>query len=196
MMRVQPKGNWFFPVSLALLLGGVSFWLDRITDVKTVEIPLSPNEPKYEIKSIEGERFDTAGRRSETITAQRAWQFPQQTVIHIARPTLLLYDQGRLLYSLKADEALYHSDNKQVDLMRNVMWHKNSRGDEPEASLQTSKLWVDTQTQVVKTNAPVQYQYGLSHGSANGFEYSKTHKFLNLPSRVKAIIYDPKKPSS
>ena len=40
MSVVQARGNWLFPMVLAIGLGAISFWLDRITEVKTVEIPL------------------------------------------------------------------------------------------------------------------------------------------------------------
>jgi lipopolysaccharide export system protein LptC len=40
----------------------------------------------------------------------------------------------------------------------------------------------------------VAYQYGDSHGTAKGVQYNHQQGFLNLPSRVKAIIYDPKNP--
>ena len=48
MSVVQARGNWLFPMVLAIGLGAISFWLDRITEVKTVEIPLNPKEPKYQ----------------------------------------------------------------------------------------------------------------------------------------------------
>ncbi|PIT51163.1 LPS export ABC transporter periplasmic protein LptC [Snodgrassella alvi] len=191
MSVLRSRSNWAFPLILAVALGGISFWLDRITEVKMVEVPLNPKEPKYEISMINGERFDEHGQMSETIHATAARQFPQQTVIYIDNPDMSLYKNGAELYRVKATTGQYYTDSRKVDLLGQVMWHKKSVGDEPEGQLQTSVLHVDTQTQVIKTDAPVTYQYGMSRGTSQGFEYDKQRGFLNLPARVKAIIYDP-----
>ena len=44
---IKTRGNWFFPLILALLMGSVSVWLDRVSQVSTEEIALNPSEPKY-----------------------------------------------------------------------------------------------------------------------------------------------------
>ncbi|WP_066568687.1 LPS export ABC transporter periplasmic protein LptC [Snodgrassella sp. CFCC 13594] len=191
---IRNRSNWFFPLCLAVVLGGVTFWLDKVTEVQTVEVALNPNEPKYTIDGIAGERFNRSGQRDQSIIAERAWQYPKQNEIHFSRPDLTLYDQGHALYRIRANEGLYRSDNKQIDLNQNVVWHKNSRPNEPEAELTTSQLTVDTQSQSVYTDAPISYLYGASHGTATGFVYHKQRGFLNLNSRIKAIIYDPKNP--
>lgn len=189
----QNRSNWLFPLVLAVVLGGVSFWLDRISDVKTIEIPLNPSEPKYIINTIHGERFDEQGRLNEYIVASSAHQFPQQSVVYIAQPDLTIYADGAPLYYIKAQQGQYHTDSRLIDLIDQVSWYKNARPGDPEAQLDTRILHVDPKTQTVKTDAPVSYQYGLSHGTAQGFEYNKQRGFLNLDSRVRAIIYDPKK---
>lgn len=193
MSVVQARGNWLFPMVLAIGLGAISFWLDRITEVKTVEIPLNPKEPKYQVEGISAQRFDRQGQLSETINAAAARQFPQQSVIYIDKPDMHLYKDGVDLYHITANQAQYFTDSRKVDLMDDVSWHKNAVNNEPEGQLNTSLLHIDTQTQSAKTDAPVKYQYGLSQGSSVGFEYDKQRGFLNLPARVKAIIYDPKK---
>ncbi|MCX8746799.1 LPS export ABC transporter periplasmic protein LptC [Snodgrassella sp. B3800] len=191
MSVLRSRGNWAFPLILAVALGGVSFWLDRITEVKTVEIPLNPKEPKYVINTIHGERFDDNGQLSESIQASAARQFPQQTVIYIDNPDMSLYKNGTELYRIQAKSGQYYTDSRKVDLLGQVNWLKHQVGDEPEGQLQTSILHVDTQTQVIKTDAPVAYRYGMSSGTSQGFEYDKQRGFLNLPARVRAIIYDP-----
>ena len=188
---IRSRSNWAFPLILAVALGGISFWLDRITDIKTVEVPLNPKEPKYVINLIDGERYDEHGQLSETIHATAARQFPQQTVIYVDNPNMGLYTNGAELYRIKANTGQYYTDSRKVDLLGQVIWHKNPIGNEPAGQLETSVLHVDTQTQVIKTDAQVSYQYGISRGTSQGFEYDKQRGFLNLPARVKAIIYDP-----
>lgn len=193
MSSFHSRGNWLFPLILAIGLGGISFWLDQITEIKTVEIPLNPKEPKYLIESVSAERFNKQGQLSETIKAAAARQFPQQSVIYIDKPDMHLYKDGKDLYHITANQAQYYTDSRKVDLMDDVSWYKYALSDEPEGQLNTSILHIDTQTQSANTDAPVKYQYGLSQGTSLGFKYDKQRGFLNLPARVKAIIYDPHK---
>ena len=190
----KPRGSWFFPLILALLMGGVSFWLDRVSQVPTEEIALNPDEPKYQINGISAERFDEQGLLRESLTATRAWQLPQQNIININTPQLTLLRQGIPQYQVSSALAQYHIDTRQVVFSDNVVLHKNAQNNEAEGMLNTSRLTVDTVSQSASTTAAVDYRYGLSHGSAVGFEYNHEQGFLNLSSRVKAIIYDPKKP--
>ncbi|MDF7676744.1 LPS export ABC transporter periplasmic protein LptC [Neisseriaceae bacterium ESL0693] len=192
MSTIRSRSNWIFPLILAIGMGGISFWLDRITDIKTVEMPLNPTEPKYIIKDIQGEQFDEEGNIHQTMIATQAQQFPQQSVIYIDNPDINLYAEAAPLYHITAKTGQYHTDSRQIDLIDDVSWHKNARPHEPEAQLNTSILHIDTQTQSARTSAPIEYTYGLSHGTAQGFEYNKQQGFLNLDSRVRAIIYDPK----
>ncbi len=190
----KPRGTWLFPLILALLMGGVSFWLDRVSQIDIVEAPLDPNQPKYQIDGIAGERFDQNGALAESLSARRAWQLPQQTVVHIDAPQLTLLEAGTPLYQVSARQANYHTDSRQVVFAGDVVLDKRARGQEPAGVLRTSRLTVDTTDQSARTDAPVQYRYGLSHGSAVGVEYNRERGFLNLSSRIKATIYDPKQP--
>lgn len=192
MSILHSRSNWIFPLILAIGMGGVSFWLDRITDIKTVEIPLNPTEPKYVINDVKGEQFDEQGNLHQTMTATHVQQFPKQSVIYIDNPDLTLYSDAIPLYHITAKNGRYYTDSRDIDLIDDVSWHKNARPDEPAAQLNTSILHIDTRTQSAKTSAPIQYSYGLSHGTAQGFEYNKQQGFLNLDSRIRAIIYDPK----
>lgn len=191
---IKTRGNWFFPLILALLMGSVSVWLDRVSQVSTEEIALNPSEPKYRINGISAERFDADGLPGENLTATAAWQLPQQNIVNIDNPQLTLLRQGKPQYQVSSALAQYHTDSREVVFSDNVVLHQSADGSGNEGILNTSSLTVDTATQTAKTDAKVDYRYGLSHGSAVGFEYNKERGFLNLSSRVKAIIYDPNKP--
>ena len=97
---IKTRGNWFFPLILALLMGSVSVWLDRVSQVSTEEIALNPSEPKYRINGISAERFDADGLPSENLTATAAWQLPQQNIVNIDNPQLTLLRQGKPQYQV------------------------------------------------------------------------------------------------
>lgn len=186
------RSAWLFPCVLAVVLGGVSFWLDRVSQVETEEIALDPNEPKYRIGGIHGERFDENGLIRERLRAETAWQLPENPTVHIGQPELHLFEGGILQYQVKAATAAYHTDTRQVTFDTDVVLQQTARNGQSEGWLRTQNLTVDTVTQTARTQSAVQYRYGLSHGSAVGFEYNRGQGFLNLSSRIKATIYDPR----
>lgn len=189
---MKSRGTWFFPLILATVMGGISFWLDRVSQIETVPIELNPHEPKYRINGIHGERFDSQGLLSERLSATSAWQLPTQPVVYIDNPQLMLLAHGKPLYQVSSTSAQYDTDSRQVVFLDKVLLYKSATANQAEAMLRTDKLTVDTQSQTAHTDASVDYRYGLSEGSAVGFEYNKDKGFLNLSSRIKAIIYDPK----
>lgn len=190
-MTAKWRSNWLFPLFLAAVLGAASVWLDRVSDVRVEEVPLNPDEPKYQMDTIHAERFDENGKLKEQLSASHAEQFPNQQVIHFTLPDLQLYDQGNPVYRVAAKQAHYDSDTRRVDFEQNVVLTKKTTADKPDGIVETEKLTVDTQNELAYTDAPTRYRYGLSHGTSNGLSYDHKRGFLNLPSRVKATIYEP-----
>ena len=150
-----------FPLVLAAVLGGLSAWLDRISEVTVEEVALNPKEPQYSMSGIAGRRFDSEGLLREQLDAEAAWQLPKSTEVVFRRPEL----------------------------------HKEAGDGRPAGKLTAERITVDTVKKTAASDRPVQFSYGLSHGSAGGFSYNEEQGLLLLPSRVKATIYDPKNPS-
>lgn len=191
-MKIRWQYGLAFPLILAAALGGLTAWLGRISQIDIEEAALNPNEPQYSMSGINGRRFDEKGRLKENLDAQRAVQYPKKNGVHFERPDFTLYENGRLLYKVASKDAVYNTESKQVVFDNDVVLTKEADAGRPAGVVKTSRLTVDTQTRIAKTDAPVDYRYGDSHGTSNGLTYDYEKGFLNLPSRVKAIIYDPK----
>lgn len=181
-----------FPLALSLILGGLSAWLGRISEVVVEEVKLNPKEPQYSMSNIQGQTFDHSGSLKESLLAPKAWQLPDQKNIFLSEPKLQLFRQQQVQYSVHSKIARYELDSKKVFFEQEVVLNKAADKQEPAARVQTSQLVVDTTTEVAHTTAPIEYQYGLSSGKANGMTYDHKNGQLNLPKRVKAILYDLK----
>ncbi|EGV35028.1 hypothetical protein l13_18890 [Neisseria weaveri ATCC 51223] len=184
--------GWLFPLVLAVGLGGLSAWLGRISQVDIEEVVLNPDEPQYAMHGIDGRRFDDNGRLKENLSANKAWQLPNSNDVYFEKPALALFSDGLLLYSVESLEAKYNLDSRQVVFEKEVELVKKADEVRPAGVLKTVKLIVDTKSGRAHTDETVRYSYGQSHGTANGLVYDHKQGLLNLPSRVKAIIYDPK----
>ena len=191
-MTVKGRYGLVFPLVLAVALGGLSSWLGRISDVNVEEVVLNPKEPQYLMQDIEGKRFDQQGRLKDGLTAQKVWQLPKSKDVKFAMPKLSVYRDDKLQYFITSKEGNYNTDNKKVWFNQDVVLTRPAVGNNPSGVVKTASLDVDTQTEIAQTKDAVQFQYGLSNGTAQGLIYDNKKQFLNLPSRVKAIIYDQK----
>lgn len=181
-----------FPLALALLLGGLTAWLGRISEVVVEEVKLRPDEPQYLMQHMQGQRFDLSGNLKEQLTATKAWQLPDQKNVYLAEPDLQMFNQGIKQYGVNSSSARYQIADKTVHFENEVLLTKAADAERPAAEVRTARLVVDTEKQTAQTDAAVDFIYGQSKGSANGMTYDHKTGQLNLPERVKALIYDPK----
>lgn len=182
--------NLWFPFMLALILGGLSAWLGRISEVVVEEVKLSPTEPQYQMQHIEAKRYDLSGELSEQLVAESAWQLPDQKNVFLKLPILRLFHQGSVQYSVSSQMARYELESKKIFFQDNVLLYKKADNTRPEAEIKTDTLQVDTVSQIAQTQSLVHYRYGVSQGTAKGLTYNHQNGQLNLPSRVRALIYD------
>lgn len=182
--------NLIFPLALALILGGLSAWLERVSEVSVEEVKLDPSKPQYSLQTMHGKRFDEQGWLKEQLTAHSAWQLPDQKEVFLDKAHLTVYQQGKLQYEVSSQQARYHLNDKTAILQNEVVLLKPEAASQPAAQIKTDHLTVDTQAQTAQTDAPIQFQYGKSHGSAQGAFYDHKSGKLDLPRNVKAMIYD------
>ena len=149
-----------FPLALGLILGGLTAWLERVSDIVIEEVKLPPNEPQYIATVLSAKRFDDSGSLKEQLDAPKGWQLPDQKNIFFEKPYLQVYEKGIPQYSVISDSANYEVASKKIFLQNNVMLNKAAVDERPAAQVFTDVLQVDTQTKIAHTDAPVQYQYG------------------------------------
>ena len=178
-----------FPLALALILGGISSWLDQISQISEEVVQLNPKEPQYLGLNVEAKRFDATGSLHEKLASPRMWQLPNQENVYIQQPHLQLFEQNALQYEVRSQNARYELNSKTVFLDTDVQLDKTADAERPAAQVNTSHLTVNTVTQIAQTDAPIQYQYGQSTGSSVGMTYDHKNGQLNLPAKVKALIY-------
>lgn len=81
--------NLIFPFSLALILGGLSAWLERISTVSVEEVKLDPTKPQYIMTGMLAHRFDVSGSLKEELLADK---------VAIAGPTECIFAKCGFAY--------------------------------------------------------------------------------------------------
>lgn len=184
--------NLLFPLALAVILGGLSAWLEGVSTIEVQEVKLNPTEPQYSLQGLSGKRFDETGSLKEHLQASQAWQLPDQKDVFLDNAHLQTYQQGNLQYTVESEKARYELKNKHIYLETGVILTKAEDENRPAAQVLTDSITVDTVAQTAQSDAPIRFNYGQSHGSADGFFYDNKSGKLDLPSNVKALIYNVK----
>lgn len=179
-----------FPFTLALILGGLSSWLEKISTLNIEEVKLDPTQPQYLMENLTASRFDVSGSLKEHLSAQKAWQLPDQENVFLQNAQLQTFDQHAPQYTVNAGMARYHLKEKKVYFEQDVLLEKAAYQQKPTATLKTTQLTVDTVAHTAHTTQAVEFTYGQSHGRANGAFYDHKTGKLDLPNNVKAMIYD------
>ncbi|MDO5058888.1 MAG: LPS export ABC transporter periplasmic protein LptC [Neisseria sp.] len=188
-MSLKWRYGWLFPLVLAALLGGLSAWLERVSEVQIEETELNPNEPQYAMRGISGKRFGADGKTAEHLTAEKAWQLPKSDEVVLETPQLTQFSDGLPSYRVSGGQARYDTETREVVFEENVVLNRYPRGNSPEGIVETEKITVDTRNETARSDAPVTFRYGASKGSAEGFTYDHKQGLLKLPAKVKAMIY-------
>ena len=182
--------SWVFPLALALILGSLTAWLGRISEIVIEEVKLPPNEPQYIGQGLSAKRFDKTGVLNMQLDAPKGWQLPDQKDVFFEQPYLQIYEQEAQQYSVLSDQARYEIASKKVFLQNHVILNKAPQNNHPAGQVLTD--WLNVDTQIAQTDAPVRYQYGQSQGTSLGMTYDNKQGLLSLPAQVRAIIYETK----
>ena len=175
-----------FPLALILLLGFLTFFLDQVTQVDVTEKKLDPNKPEYTIHNLTATRFDTAGNIQERLTASQMWQYPESEERYFMKPVAHIYENGVLQYWVDAERGQFDRKKQLAYFSDQVTLHTPATQKRPPIRVQTSKMLVQTDKQIASSNQRVNYEYGLSHGTAVGFKYDRKAQQLYLLSQIKA----------
>lgn len=188
------RASIIFPLSLVVLMAGVSFWLDNISQIHEKVKPLDPTKPEFIATGVKAKRFDELGFLKEYLIAKRIWQFPKSNEIYLETPNIDVYSLGIMKYQLSSKDGRYNDKTKQAYFEQRVVLDRLPESNHPATQIITTKLNIDTITGIAQSKEKVDFSYGDSKGSAIGFLYNEKTGFLNLNSRVSAIYEVPQQP--
>lgn len=179
-------GARLFPLSLIVLLFGLSFWLNQISSFSAKVRKLDPLKPEFIVEGSSAKRYDQTGYLYETLNAQKTWQFPNSDVIHTQQPKFDIFEATIKKYHLEGEGAQYNTKTKTIYFPQSVKMIKMAEEKHPESTIYTTQLTADTVAQTVSTRSKVDFTYGDSQGQAVGLYYNHKTGVLNLQSRVSA----------
>ncbi|MFN4237295.1 MAG: LPS export ABC transporter periplasmic protein LptC [Vogesella sp.] len=180
-----------FPIGLMLGMGLLAFWLNVLTEWRApAQRQLNPNEPEYTIERLTATRFDEQGRLQQQLATGKMWKLPEQEQVYLQQMDVKQFRDGQLDYQLRAERGVYNRRNGEGQFDGNVNLVRQARADQRAVYLQTATLQLNTQTGIMRNQAPVAIDDGLSRIRSNGFYYNHPAGQLKLLSSVR-ITYAP-----
>ena len=178
-----------FPLGLIVLLFGLSTWLNEVSNLSTQGKSLDPQKPEYIVMDATAKRFNKQGELFELLLSKKTWQLPNSDIIYTQAPRFTAFELGEKRYYIEGRFAEYNNKTKDIFFNQDVKMIKMPDPKQPEATVSTTQLTANADTQTVSSAQKVDYTYGGSHGSAVGFDYNHKSGVLNLKSRV-SVTYD------
>ena len=156
------RGTSLFPLILAGLLAGLTFWLERfVSSQATLPNGNQRHDPDMIAQNAVQERFDHTGKRQYVLHAGRMLHFPDDDSTQVETAHLDHYGQPETL-SITSDKADVTSGGQKVVLTGNVKGRRAASASIPEYTFNTTQITVLPDEERAYTDEPVHITRGQS----------------------------------
>jgi lipopolysaccharide export system protein LptC len=176
------RANRLFPVVLVIVMALMTLWLDQVSRLGSFGRELDPAKPEYVSEQVIATRFDPQGRVEQRLVADRLWQYPKQHDLHFNNGFLQVFQGPTLDYAVNAETGHFNTQSKQAFFDRHVHLRKPASAQQPETTLDTSAMSLDTVKRYASSQMPVAVHYGNSTANSTGFNYDYSTGIVNLLS--------------
>jgi lipopolysaccharide export system protein LptC len=181
-------GQSLFPIALLTLLVGLTFWLQRATEIRNpYSDSMLRHDPDYFADNFTLRRFAPTGGLQNTLVAKRMVHYPDDETTVVTEPQMSFFKGPRPTY-LTAKQGLVGPDAREVTLVGNVRGTRAATATDPEIVFTTSHLTVFPDDEVARTNAAVTITQGASVVRGVGMEADNKTQVYQLLSQVNSTI--------
>ena len=185
--RTSPTAT-LFPLLLAGLLAGMSFWLEMASRAPAggVDAKLR-HDPDYIIQNFEVRRFDPQGLLQHTVVAEQMRHYPDDDSTIVTAPRITYHREPPTFVS--AREALVGSKGEHVTLIDEVSVRRSGIGNKPDTVLTTTRLDVWPDDEVAKSDVPVTITQGKTHVQGSGLSVDNKTSIYMLEGPVQGVFF-------
>ena len=181
-----------------LLFAMLTYWLLQITpNLKREEHIVQPvHEEDYFMKHLSLTTFEKNGRIKTYLMGNYARHYPDTDTIEIDDPQIYTQSFEKKDRSQKAEgtanKASSNADSTLIELRGNVVLIKKDQrndGQEPVITKMVGEyLKINTDTEKISSNLPVEIQKGPQIIVGNAMEYDNVERRLKMAGNVRVII--------
>ena len=187
------RSTIFFPLTLAVLLAVITFWINLTVEQQGPKIDGSDrHDPDYTMNNFVNTQTDVTGKLRYVLAAAEMVHYPDDDTTVLQRPRFTQYTVDKPYTRIEGLRGYVSSNGEEVELVDNVKIVREAFEGKGEMQVATEKLIILPNQDLVKTNSPVvitQAPNTLITGT--GMIYDKKNRTVKLMSRVKVHYEKP-----
>lgn len=177
-----------FPIVLAGLLAGTSFWLEHYvrTQASHPDGRLR-HDPDMVANNATQQRFDANGKRLYVLQTATLTHYPDDETTWVTKPLLQHFGKPQPI-TLSSDTAQILGEGREIRLAGNVRGEREAGNDVLAMSFATERLTVVPDDERAFTDAAVHMTHGRSELDGQGLQLDQLHGTFSL-NQVSATFY-------
>ncbi|MCL2298324.1 MAG: LPS export ABC transporter periplasmic protein LptC [Proteobacteria bacterium] len=199
--RVHRWVSWS-PLLFLAALAALTYWLDaQVQSPGAGRDALSRHTPDLFIKNFHATQFNAAGLPQQQLTAALAEHFPDDGLIELEQPQIILQNPGQPRFTLTSDRAQFSGDRQDLYLRGSVTAVRDapSGGSRQEGlsseplTLHTEYLHVRPNDNIVRTDQKVSLESPSTRIESVGMEFDRNTHIIKLHANVQGT-FQPQRP--
>ncbi len=185
--RANPAAT-LFPLLLAGLLAGMSYWLELASRAPTTTNDgKSRHDPDFIVKDFEVRRFDPQGNLQHTVVADLMRHYPDDDSTVVLSPRITYHRNPPTF--INAREAQISSKGEHVTLIDDVRVTRTGVSNKPDTVLTTTRLEAWPDDEIAKSNVPVTITQGQTNVRGSGLSVDNKTSFYTLDGPVQGVFF-------
>jgi len=182
-------GSALFPLSLLVVLTGLTFWLRYAT-----ELPQQKHDgklrhdPDYIVTDAILRKIDLTGRLQYTLSATDIRHYPDDESTDMLKPNLVHFQAKKPPVTMSSERGHISKDGEKVDLYENVRIRRSASAKYEELTAYTPELTILPDVEKAFTKSPVLITQGKSWMKGVGMQVDNLAQTYLLESQVVAVL--------
>lgn len=181
----------FFPVVIAVLLAGMSYWLAIVSSPPDEDQSgRFRHDPDAIVGRFTVKTFNEQGVKKDSLAAQSAEHYPDDESTMLVKPNLVHMNAGSVPpTTVKSDQAFLNSDQSEVELVGNVVGFRPAYNGRESVTFNTTQIMVYTDEERAETKHRVKVYQGKDWMAGTGFDMDNVTQVYNFHGHVEAMHY-------
>lgn len=176
-------------ILLLATLAGVTYWYSQAGRYANLAAPVSREGPDFIVNGVTLTEFDTAGRATNRLFAERLTHYTSDDRAELLRPHYVSLRPDQPQLDARAQQALVEGSGERVTLTGQVVMTRAPGADgEPPMRLTTERLVALPDLERYSTDQPVEMDRGQSTIRAVGMDYDNLTRVVKFHSKVRGTI--------
>lgn len=182
-----------FPLTLALMLAVISFWINQTVQEQGPSIDGSNrHDPDYKLHNFVTTQSDVNGRLRYVLAAAEMTHFPDDDTTVLQRPRFTQFAVNKPYTQIQGLRGYVSSDGETVEFVDNVKVVRQATVDKGEMQLTTEKLTIEPNKDLATTQSPVVItQAPKTKVTAVGMVFDKKNQTMTLLNKVRVHYERP-----